>query len=481
MNGTDIKELIEQKKLAELRELCSGMPVPDIGEFLLELDKPDRVLLFRLLPRHISSEVFSYLKSEHRNDLLQALTAEETRNLLNSLKPDDRTTLFEELPGRATQKLLNLLSPEDLKQARLLLGYPEESIGRLMTPDYVAVRPEWTVNQGLQQIRIKGQDSETLNMIYVTDSNWKLLDSLELQKFILADPEHSVEQIMDYSYVSLSAFEDREEAVHMMQKYDLFALPVVDSEGVLLGIVTFDDVMDVAEEEATEDFHKSAAVSPLRTSYPETGILELYRKRIVWLLGLVFINLISLRIMAAYEEILASAISLTFFIPLLIGSGGNAGAQSATLMVRALATGDVEMDQWLKTFIKELGVGASLGVTMAVAGLILGFIQGGMQIAIIIGLTMVAIVFVANLIGVALPFLLTRFRIDPAVASNPLITSITDAIGLLIYFNLDSVFNIKKLHKNVNTFMEFFYLIFCISLERGGKFTLVFAIFVTTH
>lgn len=434
MNGTDIKELIEQKKLTELRELCSGMPVPDIGELLLELDKPDRVLLFRLLPRHISSEVFSYLKKEHRNELLQALTAEETRNLLNSLKPDDRTTLFEELPGRATQKLLNLLSPEDLKQARLLLGYPEESVGRLMTPDYVAVRPEWTVGQGLQQIRIKGKDSETLNMIYVTDSSWKLLDSLELQKFILADPDNSVEQIMDYSYVSLSAFEDREEAVHMMQKYDLFALPVVDSEGVLLGIVTFDDVMDVAEEEATEDFHKGAAVSPLRTSYPETGILELYRKRIVWLVALVFINLISLKIMAAYEEILASAIALTFFIPLLIGSGGNAGAQSATLMVRALATGDVEMNQWFKTLIKELGVGASLGATMAVAGLILGFIQGGMQIAIIIGLTMIAIVFVANLIGVVLPFLLTRLGLDPAVASNPLIMSIADATGLLIYF-----------------------------------------------
>lgn len=438
MKDVDIKELIEQQKFSELKELYIGLPVQDIGELLLELDKTDRVLLFRLLPRHISSEVFTYLKSEHRNELLKDLSNEETRNLLDNLKPDDRTTLFEELPGRATQKLLNLLSPEDLKQARLLLGYPEESVGRLMTPDYVAVRPDWTVGQGLQQMRIKGKDSETLHMIYVTDSSWKLLDSLELQKFILADPHNSIEQIMDYSFVSLSAFDDREEAVHMMQKYDLFALPVVDSEGVLLGVVTFDDVMDVAEEEATEDFHKGAAVAPLKASYPETGIFDLYRKRIGWLITLVLVNLISLKIMAAYEEVLTSAIALTFFIPLLIGSGGNAGAQSATLMVRALATGDVELNQWLPTLIKELGVGASLGATMAVAGLILGFFQGGTQIAAIVGLTMITIVVAANLIGVVLPFLLTRLNFDPAVASNPLIMSIADATGLLIYFAIST-------------------------------------------
>ncbi len=429
-----LQSLIENKRWGKLREELSAWPVADIGEFLFELAKSDQVIVFRLLPRDISSDVFTYLKKEQRNALLAALSDEETRSLLHNLEPDDRTNLFEELPGRVTQKLLNLLSPQELEKTRELMGYPEESIGRIMTPNYVAVRPGWTIGQGLEQIRAKGkEDSETLNVIYVTDSNWKLLDALELQRFIFNPPDISIEKIMDNSYVSLPAFEDREEAVHTMAKYDLSALPVVDSEGVLLGVVTFDDVMDVAEEEATEDFHKGAAVAPLKNSYNETGIRELYIKRIGWLIVLVFVNLISLEIMAAYQEILASTIALTFFIPLLIGSGGNAGAQSATLMVRALGTGDIELSQWAVTLVKELSVGAGLGITMGIAGAALGLLRGGTEIALIVCLTMVSIVMVANLIGVMLPFLLTRLNLDPAVASNPLIMSITDAAGLLIY------------------------------------------------
>lgn len=432
-----IKEMIDSNRLAELREMSSQFQAVDIAEFLMELDKSERVILFRLLPRNVSSEVFAHLKKEDRNELLKNLTDEETRNLLSNLRPDDRTNLFEELPGRATQKLLNLLTPEDLKEARKLLGYPEESIGRLMTPDYVAVRPGWTVKQALDQIRQKGRKSETLSIIYVTDPGWKLLDSLHLHELILASPEDSVEKLMRNSAVSLSAFEDREEAVRMMLKYDLGVLPVVDSGGVLLGVVTFDDVMDVAEEEATEDFHKGAAVAPLKGSYLETNIISLYNKRIVWLLALVLINLISLQIMAAYEEMLASVIALTFFIPMLIGTGGNAGAQSATLMVRALGTGDIVLEQWRSTFFKELGVGALLGVTMGLAGLLLGTLRGeGIEVAVIIGLSMISVVLVANLIGVILPFILTRLKLDPAVASNPLIMSIADATGLLIYFSI---------------------------------------------
>lgn len=437
LDTTVLQNLIQNKRWGKLREELSAWPVADIGEFLFELDKADQVIVFRLLPRHISSEVFTFLKREQRNELLTALSDEETRSLLHNLEPDDRTNLFEELPGRVTQKLLNLLSPQELEKTRELMGYPEESIGRIMTPNYVAVRPEWTIGQGLQQIRAKGkEDSETLNVIYVADSNWKLLDALELQRFIFNPPDTSIEKIMDNTFISLSAFEDREEAVHVMSKYDMSALPVVDSEGVLLGVVTFDDVMDIAEEEATEDFHKGAAVAPLKNSYYETGAGELYKKRIGWLIGLVFVNLISLEIMAANQEILASTIALTFFIPLLIGSGGNAGAQSATLMVRALGTGDIELSQWAITLLKELSVGAGLGLTMGAAGAALGIIRGGPEIALIVCLSMIAIIMVANIIGVLLPFLLTRLNLDPAVASNPLITSITDATGLLIYLSI---------------------------------------------
>jgi len=275
----------------------------------------------------MSTEVFAYLDGEEENALLTDLTDEELRELLSRLRPDDRTNLFEELPGQATQKLLNLLTPEDLREARWLLGYPEESVGRLMTPDYVAVRPEWKIEEALNHIRERGRDSETVDAIYVTDADWKLLDALSLRRFILADPQVSVVEIVDYTFESLSAFAAREQAVRMMQRYDLSVLPVVDSLGVLVGIVTFDDVLDVAQEEATEDFHKAGGVVPLRKSYLNTSVFALYRKRIGWLVGLVFANLFSGAAIALFEDAIAAAVTLVFFLPLLIGSAGNAGSQ----------------------------------------------------------------------------------------------------------------------------------------------------------
>lgn len=434
----NVRQLIEDNQLSELRNRIIIYPIPDIADLLMELDKPNRVLVFRLLPRPLSSEVFSYLKTDDQNELLKALNNEETRNLLSCLRPDDRTNLFEELPGRVTQKLLNLLSSEDLKSVRLLLGYPEKSVGRLMTPDYVAIRPSWTITEAIEHIRVKGRNSETVSLIYIVDEDWKLLDVISLQKLILASANQKVEALMDYSFINLLAFDDREEAVKVMQRYDVWALPVVDSEGVLLGVVTFDDVMDVAEEEATEDFHKVAAVSPLRTSYQEASPLELYKKRIVWLVTLVIFNLITIKILASYEDVLASAIALTFFIPLLIGTGGNTGTQSATLMVRAIATEDIGLSHWWQTFLKETSVSIALGITMGATGLILGYFRGGFEIAIVIGLTMLAIVLVANFIGFSLPFILSKLNLDPAVASNPLISSIVDATGLLIYFTISA-------------------------------------------
>ncbi|MEW5745396.1 MAG: magnesium transporter [Nitrospirota bacterium] len=431
-----IKELIEQRKWTDLREILVGYPAPDITALLRDLEKPERVLLFRLLPRQLSSEVFSYMDAADKDSLLKDLTDEETRHILSNLSPDDRTDLLSELPGQATQRLLNLLSYEDLREARQLLGYPEESVGRLMTPDYVAVRPDWTIEQALEHIRSRGKRSETVNVIYVTDASWTLLDSLELGRFILAPPSATVQQIMDYSFVSIAAFEDREEAVRMIQHYDLYALPVVDSQGVLLGIVTVDDVLDVAQKETTEDFHKAAAVAPLKTSYRESNIWSLYRKRIGWLAGLVLVNLVSAGVIAAYEETLAASIALAFFIPLLIASGGNAGAQSATLMIRAIATGDVTMKHWLWAVGREVGIGVILGITMGLAAWAIGFVRGGVEIAAVVALSMVAIVAVTNLIGVVLPFLLVQLRLDPAVASNPLITSVADVAGLLIYFSV---------------------------------------------
>ncbi len=430
-----IRELIDNQQWQELRrEAWAEWLIPDIVDALKGLSKKNRALVFRLIPREMSAEVFAYLEKEDRNSLLKDLTDEETRHLLADLRPDDRTTLFEELPGQVTQRLLNLLSPEDLREARFLLGYPEFSVGRLMTPDYLAVRPNWTVAQALEHFRVKGKKSETLYTIYVVDASWKLLDALELSRFILAKSDDKVEDIMDYSFVSLSAFDDREQAVWTMQRYDLYSLPVVDSGGVLVGLVTFDDVFDVAQEETTEDIHKGAAVTPLTTSYREASVWELYSKRVRWLVILVFVSLLSSGVIAVFEDTLQKVITLTVFIPLLLGSGGNAGGQSATLMVRALATGDVEVNQWLTTLVKELVVGVFLGVTLGMVSVFFGFMRGGWEIGLIVGLTMVGIILVANLIGAALPFILTRLKLDPAVASNPLITSLTDVLGLMIYF-----------------------------------------------
>ena len=435
-----ISNLISQKKLKEIRQLAwNDYLIPDIASLLNELEKSDRVILFRVLPRPVATKVFSYLEKEDRNSLLKGLTHEETRYLLANLRPDDRTALFEELPGQVTQRLLNLLSPDDLKEARLLLGYPEESVGRLMTPDYVAVRPHWTIQKALNHIRLKARNSETLHTIYVIDNSWELLDSLLLSLFILADPRETVATIMDNSFISLSAFDDREMAVKLMQKYDVFSLPVVDLDGILLGLVTFDDVMDVAEEEATEDFHKTAAVTPLKGSYLESSIQDLFGKRIGWLIVLVFVSLLSSGVIAVYEKTLQTVIVLTVFIPLLLGSGGNAGAQASTLMVRAIATSDVSINEWMRVFFKELIVGLLLGLSMGIISSIFGSLRGGYEIGLIVGLSMLTVIVAANLIGVMLPFILTKMGLDPAVASNPLITSITDVLGLVIYFAIATV------------------------------------------
>ena len=431
-----IHNLIERHEWAELNRIAEGLSMPELADMLAGLEKVDQTALFRNISPSLSAGVFPYLPYESITTLLKGLTDKEIRVLLASIYPDDRTKLFEILPGQTIQRLLNLLAPDDRKQVNCLLGFPEESVGRLMTPDYVAVRPEWTITQALSHIRVYGKNSETINNIFVTNQDWQLLANIELRRLILADPSTSIEQIMDHKFVCLSPLDDREQAVRMIQRFDVFVLPVVDDAGVLLGIVTADDVFDVAQQEVTEDFQKSSAIAPLRASYGEAGIKELYLSRVVWLITLIFINLISSGIIAAYETTLASAISLAFFIPLLIDSGGNAGSQSATIMIRALATGEVRFSDWYRILLKELAVGAALGVTMGFGGLALGLFRGGIMMGLTVGISMIGIVVVSNLIGMALPFLLTRLKLDPAVASSPLITSIADSAGLLIYFSV---------------------------------------------
>lgn len=432
----DILELVEDRDWMGIREALSPWPPPEIADLLTDLDKKSRVLLFRALAKKPSAVVFSYLSTEDQNALLKELTDEETRNLMELMSPDDRTHLLEELPGTVTQRLINNLPPEELQEARALLGYPEESVGRLMTPDYLSIRPEWTVKESLNHVRAHGKDMETLNAIYITNTEEVLLGRVLLRQLVLAEPEQLVSDLMNTAPASLRATDDREVAVAAFDRYDVFVLPVVDEDHVLLGIVTVDDILDVAKSETTEDFHKTASIGPISISLRDAPATLLYRRRIIWLMALIVVNIFAGAGIAYFEETIAATVALVFFLPLLIDSAGNAGSQAATLIVRALATGDVQIRDWLFMLGKELGVSVLLGATMALGVSVLGVVRGGMDVAVVVSMTMVLVVIVGSLIGLSMPFLLSKLKLDPATASAPLITSIADISGVMIYFSL---------------------------------------------
>lgn len=434
----EIKELIDSHKWNDLKDAMESWPAAEIADLLLNIEKKERMLLFRALPREVSADVFAYLEHDQRDTLLHDLTDQETRELLADLPPDDRTSLLEELPAKVTRRLLNLLSPEDLKESRQLLGYPEESIGRSMTPDFVAVRPNWTISQALSHIRKFGKDSETIYRIYVTDKNGMLLDDILLRSVIIANEDDTIESLMDYNFVSLSAFADQEEAVRTMEKYDLFALPVVDSKGMLAGIVTFDDVLDISEEEATEDFQKISGINPVDQNYKTASIWKLWAKRFPWLLALLLANFITAAVIEAYDYVIDFEVVLAAFIPLLIGTAGNSGTQSATLIIRGLATQDIEISDIWRILRKELLVGILLGIVLGIIVYFRGLFEGesGFQVAGVVSITMVILVLWANFIGAILPIVLAKLKLDPAVISSPLIATLIDVTGITIYFNV---------------------------------------------
>lgn len=438
-NEAEIQQLISKNELFKLRHQIENREAFEVAQLIDQLEAPNDVIVFRLLPQELATNTFKTLSKEKQKELIEILAGKQQRltSLLNDLEPDDRTALLEEMPGPVAQRLIQMLSPEERKVTTELLGYPEESIGRLMTPDFVAVRPEFTIEQTLHHIREYGKDSETLNMIYITDENWKLIDDLPVREILLAQPEQYIRDLMDSRFIALKATEDQEIAVKTFRDYDRVALPVTDSQGTLIGIVTVDDILDVAEEEVTEDFHRFGSIQDAVFNPLKARILLLYRKRILWLFALVFMNIFSGAAIASFESTIAAVVSLVFFLPLLIDSGGNAGAQSATLMIRAMATGEVQMKDWFKLIGKELIVGLLLGITMALAvGLVASF--RAPEVIFVVTLTMVCTVLVGSIVGLTLPFIFTKIGADPATASAPLITSIADISGVLIYFSIAS-------------------------------------------
>ncbi len=433
----DIQELIDQKKWEAIKSVFSDIPAQDIAALLSMLDEKERTVVFRLIPAAKTTEVFSELDSTIQEDILANFADRQLKVLINKLDPDDRTSLFEDLPGKLVQKLINFLEKKERLEALELLGYPEDSVGRLMTPEYVAVRPDWSIQQAFHHIKEYGRDAETIDMIYVVDDQWKLLDDIPIRRFILADNDKTVKDIMDYFFVSIEANEDQEHAYNLVKKYNATVLPVVDKEGILLGIVTVDDLIDVGEEEVNEDFQKASAISPIEESYYSVSSLVLYKKRVVWLLILLITDFFSSSIIAHFENAIKAVVALAFFIPVLIDSGGNIAAQSSTLIIRALATGELTVHNWFKVVKKELFIGLMIGITLGLILYVRGFFwRGGPSIGMVVGLSMVAITILSNLLGSVLPIILTKFKLDPAIISSPLLTTVVDSLGLLVYFTL---------------------------------------------
>ncbi|HOK56024.1 MAG TPA: magnesium transporter [bacterium] len=438
----EIIELIENKDWYNLKEALVEWPSPDIAELIEELDEECRIIVFRLLPKKLSAEVFDEVNPIVKENLISKLTDEHIKNILSELPPDERTDLFEELPGKVTQRLLNLLSPADRKEALQLLGYPENSVGRLMTPDYVAIKKDWTIEKAFSYIREFGKQAETINVVYVVDENWKLLDDISLAKLILSEPNETVEKIMDFNFIAIEANKDQEEASNLMRKYDLIVLPVIDEDGVLLGIVTVDDVLNVVEQEHTEDMTKMFAITPetagveLITDLLKTPIKNLYKSRVTWLIFLLFMDLFTGGIIKRFEDTIAKYIVLVTFLPVLVDTAGNAGSQSATLIIRSMALGKIRMKDWLKMFGREILVALMLGLTMGLGISFMGIIRGGLSICKVVVVSMVVNVIAGCLMGMALPFIFTKLKKDPATASAPLITTLADILGTGIYLTI---------------------------------------------
>lgn len=410
----------------------------DLADVLEELEPS---LGWRLLERLPSrAEVFTYFEPEQQVRLAREFPRATLAALVSEMPADERTDLFKRFDQNQRDMLLPALAHAEREDIRKLSSFVEGTAGALMTSDYAMLKKDMTVAQAMAYLRDEAPDAETIYQAYVVDEQRNLLGVVSLRDLILADLNKSLQDLMTSDVVRALVTDDQEDIAKKIARYDLLALPITDGEGVLVGIVTYDDAMDVASEEVTEDIHKSAGVSTILGSLKDASIGLLYRKRVFWLVLLVFGNLFSGAGIAHFEDIIAANIVLVFFLPLLVDSGGNAGSQSATLMVRALATGEVVMRDWLYLIGREAMVALALGCTMAAAVSILGYIRGDEIIALVLALSMVSIVMIGCMIGMSLPFVLSKFNFDPASASAPLITSVCDAVGVVIYLFIAAYF-----------------------------------------
>ncbi len=444
----EIRELIESGDEYTLRDVLNRWLPADLGQVVSPLKPDERVRVLRLLRPELAAETFEYLDVETQLSVLEDVSEQEAATILNAMAPDDRTALLAELSAEQSERLIALLDPREREVARNLLTYGENSVGRLMTPDYVAVRREWTIRHVLDHVRAHGRDKETLNVIYVIDADNRLIDDLRIREILLAPLHATVAGLADNIFVSLRDTDDKKGAVEVFRKYDRTALPVVNERGTLVGIVTIDDVLDIAEEEATREIQKFGGLEALDEPYMSTPLPEMVRKRATWLVVLFVGEMFTATAMGFFEREIARAVVLALFVPLIISSGGNSGSQAATLIIRALALGEVKLRDWWLVMRREILSGLMLGTILGSIGFVrIALWQAAFKlygehwvlIGITVALSLVGIVLWGTLTGSMLPFLLKRRGYDPATSSAPFVATLVDVTGLVIYFTVAMV------------------------------------------
>lgn len=435
-----LKELIENKQFSEFRREIEKYNVQDVAEYLDEVPAEFRGQVFRILPKSVAADVFSYLDIDTQYKMITAMSEKEAASILNELYADDAADLLEEMPANVVKKLLAAASPETRRDINHLLNYPEYSAGSLMTVEFVDLKENLTVAQAIERIRKIGIDSETINVCYVLDSNRKLLGTVALRYLLLRGQDEIIGDIMHENVVTIQTTDDQEEVARTFQKYDFTTMPVVDSESRLVGIITVDDVVDIIEYEATEDIEIMAAITPTDKSYMKEGVFETYKKRIPWLLLLMISATFTGKIIQHYEEAIAAAgyLVLTSFVPMLMDTGGNSGSQASVSIIRGLSLEEIEFSDIFRVIFKEVRVAAVCGLTLAVANFVklLVIDRVTTTVAFVVCLTLVITVVAAKIVGSALPILAKKVGFDPAVMASPFITTIVDALSLMIYFGI---------------------------------------------
>lgn len=435
-------ELLEQKKYHELKSMLADMNEADIASVLMELPQETLPLVYRILPKELAADVFVNMESDAQEFLIKAFSDTELREVLDELYVDDAVDIIEEMPANVVKRILMHTDPVVRKSINEILKYPEDTAGSIMTIEYVDLKKYMTVDDAFTRIRRTGVDKETIYICYVTDDNRKLLGLVTVKDLLLSDKSKKMFEIMETNVISVTTLEDKEIVADKFQKYDLMAIPVVDQEERLVGIVTFDDAMDVLQDENTEDIEKMAAITPTDKPYLKMGIVETWKKRVPWLLLLMVSATFTGKIITSFEDALQAQIVLTSFIPMLMDTGGNCGGQSSVTIIRALSLGDVRFGDIFKVIWKEFRVALLCGVTLAIVnfGKLMLFDRVGVLVSLTVCVTMLFTIVFAKFVGATLPILAKKIGFDPAVMASPFITTIVDAVSLLVYFGFAKMF-----------------------------------------